>query len=71
MSQWHTCMIRQVEISWFTTMLQLKAAVLVANAINVYYIIYMKMKFSSQRKETLLFGCHDIMCKAAINCKHL
>ena len=51
----------------------LKAAMLVVNTTHVYCIIYMKMMFtcSSQRKEMLLFGRHDITCKPAINCKHL
>ena len=57
--------------SWFTTMWQLKAAMLVINIINISSKIDMKMKFSSQRKEMLLFGHHDITCKPAINCKHL
>ena len=57
--------------SWFTTMCQLKAAMLVVSIINISRRIDMKMKFSSQRKEMLLFGRHDITCKPAINCKHL
>ena len=43
---------------------------LVVNIINISSRIDMKMKFSSQRKEMLLFGRHDITCKPAINCKH-